>query len=271
MCVDGGASLHSSHRQLKQWAREINATEPSIDAQKPLKWSHTPIVFDAEDHPGRTTAVGCLPLLVSPTIRNLKVTKMLVDGGAGLNLISPDVVKRLQIPDGDLEETGTFQGINPGRSQPKGKITLPVTFGSELNLRIERVTFDVARIPLPYNEILGRPALAKFMAASHYAYNVLKMPGPMSVITVNSDKKDALICTDKLYREAVAAPAAKAPTSATTPGKKKTDKTSAANSGKRASTECCAPVEDAPRNPRRHHRRQRRCPPRRTEREELSP
>ena len=23
MCVDGGASLHSSHRQLKQWAREI--------------------------------------------------------------------------------------------------------------------------------------------------------------------------------------------------------------------------------------------------------
>ena len=34
-------------------------------------------------------------LLVSPTIRNLKVTKMLVDGGAGLNLISPNVVKKL--------------------------------------------------------------------------------------------------------------------------------------------------------------------------------
>ena len=42
---------------------------------------------------------------------------MLVDGGAGLNLISPVVIKRLQIPDGDLEETGTFQGVNPGRSQ----------------------------------------------------------------------------------------------------------------------------------------------------------
>ena len=54
--------------------------------------------------------------MVSPTIRNLKVTKMLVDGGAGLNLISPVVVKRLQIPDGDLKETGMFQGVNPGRS-----------------------------------------------------------------------------------------------------------------------------------------------------------
>ena len=104
--------------------------------------------------------------MVSPTICNLKVTKMLVDGGAGLNLISPVVIKRLQIPDGDLEETGTFEGVNPGRSQPKGKVMLPVMFGGELNYRIEKIVFDVAEIPLPYNGILGRPALAKFMAAS---------------------------------------------------------------------------------------------------------
>ena len=143
--------------------------EPSFDARKALKWSSTPIIFDTEDHPDRTTAVGFLPLLVSPTIRNLKVKKMLVDSGAGLNLISPVVVKRLQIPDGDLEETGTFQRVNPGRSEPKGKVTLPMTFGGELNHRTERIVFDVAEIPLPYNEILGHPALAKFMAASHYA------------------------------------------------------------------------------------------------------
>ena len=58
-------------------------------------------------------------MLVSPTIRNLKVNKMLVDGGAGLNLILPVVLERLHIPDGDLEETGTFQGVNPGRSQSR--------------------------------------------------------------------------------------------------------------------------------------------------------
>ena len=155
--------------------------------------------------------------MVLPTIRNLKVTKMLVDGGAGLNLISSVVVKRLQIPDGDLEETGTFQGVNPGRSQPKGKVTLPMTFGGELNHRAERIVFDVAEIPLPYKGILGRPALAKFMAASHYAYNMLKNPGPMNIITVPSDKKDALICANQLYREAVAAAAAKAPVLPTEP------------------------------------------------------
>ena len=120
-CVDGGASLHTSHRQLKQWVREVNAAEPPVESRRLLKWSSTPIIFDLEDHPDRTTAVGCLPMLVSPTIRNLKVTKMLVDGGAGLNLIFSAVIKKLQIPDGELEETGSFQGINPGRSKPKGK------------------------------------------------------------------------------------------------------------------------------------------------------
>ena len=65
--------------------------------------------------------------------------------------------------------------------------------------------FDVVDLPLSYHGILGRPALAKFMAASHYAYNTLKMPGPLGVITIPSDEKDAIICVDKMYRDAVAA------------------------------------------------------------------
>ena len=69
--------------------------EPAPEARKPLKWSRTPIIFDEEDHRDRAAVVGCFPLLVSPIIRNLKVTKMLVDGGAGLNLISPAVINKL--------------------------------------------------------------------------------------------------------------------------------------------------------------------------------
>ena len=76
---------------------------------------------------------------------------------------------------------------------------MPVTFGGELNYQTERTVFDVVDLPLPYNGILGRPALAKFMAASHYAYNTLKMPGPLGVITIPSDEKDAIICVDKCY------------------------------------------------------------------------
>ncbi|KAI5015703.1 hypothetical protein ZWY2020_057093 [Hordeum vulgare] len=43
------------------------------------------------------------------------------------------------------------------------------------------------------------------MAASHDAYNMLKMPGPMSIITIHADNKDAVLYIDKLYREAVVA------------------------------------------------------------------
>ena len=84
-------------------------------------------------------------------------------------MISPAILSKLQIGEEELEVTGTFQGVNLGRGHPKGKITLPVTFGGELNYRTEKIVFDVFDLPLSYNGILGRPALAKFMAASHYA------------------------------------------------------------------------------------------------------
>ncbi|XP_020163526.1 uncharacterized protein [Aegilops tauschii subsp. strangulata] len=144
---------------------------------------------------------------------------------AGLNMISPKVISKLQIADEEHEVTGTFQGINPRRSRPKGKITLPVTFGVELNYQTENIIFDVVDLPLPYTRILGRPALAKFMTASHYAYNTLKMPRPIGVISIPSDEKDAIIYVDKMYREAVAAEAAEATVPAKeSKGKKKANR-----------------------------------------------
>ena len=93
--------------------------------------------------------------MVSPIIHNLKVTKMLVDDGAWLNLISPAVISKLQIGEEELEATGMFQGVNPGRRHPKGEIMLPVTFGGELNDRTKKIVLDMVDLPLPYNGILG--------------------------------------------------------------------------------------------------------------------
>ena len=62
--------------------------------------------------------------------------------------------------------------------------------------------FDVSDMPLPYNGILGRPALAKFMAVAHYAYNTLKMPAEWGVLTVKADIKDAVFCVEQIYKAA---------------------------------------------------------------------
>ena len=52
--------------------------------------------------------VGALLLIVSPVIHNFQVTKMLVDGGSSLNLLTAKVLSMLQIPLSCLQDTGAF-------------------------------------------------------------------------------------------------------------------------------------------------------------------
>jgi hypothetical protein len=85
---------------------------------------------------------------------------------------------------------------------PIGQVRLPVTFGTRDNYRTESLDFDVAYIALPYNAILGYPALARFMAATHHGFNILKIPGANGTITVRCNEKDALRSVEHVYREA---------------------------------------------------------------------
>jgi hypothetical protein len=62
---------------------------PASVSSQLLKWLGTPITFDWNDHLDNTAGVGILPMVVTPTICNLGEGKVLVDGGAGLNLLSP--------------------------------------------------------------------------------------------------------------------------------------------------------------------------------------
>jgi hypothetical protein len=82
---------------------------------------------------------------------------------------------------------------------PLGSITLPVTFGTEENFRTENIQFDVAEVNLPFNAIIGRPALYRFMAIAHYGYLVLKMSSPAGVLTVRGDRAAALATVEKLH------------------------------------------------------------------------
>jgi hypothetical protein len=82
---------------------------------------------------------------------------------------------------------------------PLGSIALPVTFGTEENFRTENVQFDVAEVNLPFNAIIGRLALYRFMAIAHYGYLVLKMPSPAGVLSVQGDRTAALVAVEKLH------------------------------------------------------------------------
>jgi hypothetical protein len=82
---------------------------------------------------------------------------------------------------------------------PVGTISLPVTFRTEDNFLTENVQFEVAEVNLPFNAIIGRPALYRFMAIAHYGYLVLKMPSSAGVLTIQSDRAAAIVAVKKLH------------------------------------------------------------------------
>ena len=55
------------------------------------------------------------------------------------------------------------------------------------NYRVEHINFYIANFDTAYHAILGRPALAKFMAVPHYVYLVLKMPSPAGVLSLQTN------------------------------------------------------------------------------------
>jgi hypothetical protein len=174
-CLLGGAQAPLSNRHFKQLSREIAAAQPGVNSRR-LKWSASKIGFDEEDHPISTKAVGTIPLLCTPTINNIAVNRTLIDGGAGLNIISVEVFEKMQVPYHRLMPTRPFFGVTEGSTMPIGQVRLLVTFGTRDNYRTESLDFNVAYIALPYNAILSYPALARFMAATHHGFNVLNIP-----------------------------------------------------------------------------------------------
>jgi hypothetical protein len=150
---------------------------------------------------------GILPLITAPVIANMRLHHVLIDGGAGLNVIRHATFKQVAIPGSRLGPSRPFSGVGPQPVYPLGSIALPVTFGIEENFCTENVQFDVLEVNLPFNAIISRPALNRFMAIAHYGYFVINMSSFVGVLTVWGDHSTALAAVEKLH--ALAAEAAR--------------------------------------------------------------
>jgi hypothetical protein len=147
---------------------------------------------------------GKYPLVVDPVIDNIRLTKVLMDGGSSLNIIYAETLGLLQIDLSSIRAGATpFHGK---RVQPLGQLDLPVCFGTPSNFRKETLTFEVVGFRGTYYAVLGRPCYTKFMAVSNYTYLKLKMLGPNGVITVGSTYRHAYECDVECveYAEALA-------------------------------------------------------------------
>jgi hypothetical protein len=141
--IYGGQVVNASARHHKQECREVCSMK--VAAPVYLDWSDKPITFDQGDHPDRVPSLGKYPLIVDPVICNVRLTKVLIDGGSSLNIIYVETLGLLQI-DLSMIRSGAapFHGIIPGkRFQPLGQLDLPVCFGTPSNFRKQTLTFEV--------------------------------------------------------------------------------------------------------------------------------
>ena len=73
------------------------------------------------------------------------LTKVLMDGGSGLNIIYTETLDAMGIDRARIRPTGApFHDIMPRKQAvPLGQINLPITFGDPTNYRMETLTFEV--------------------------------------------------------------------------------------------------------------------------------
>jgi hypothetical protein len=180
----------------KDTRREVVSIEPAVPT--PLRWSEVPITFSHADQWTSFSEPGRFSLVLKPVVAGSKLNKVLIDGGSWINVVFTKTLKKMKLDITHMltKSTSPFYGIVPENAAiPLGSMVLPVIFGETRdNYRTEYVKFEVADFETSYHAILGRPAIAKFMAVPHYTYLELKIPSPAGVLSLQGDLKISFDC-----------------------------------------------------------------------------
>jgi hypothetical protein len=117
----GGSWELTSRRNVKSLRREVLSVVPGVLKAAPhQRWRSTTIFFEASNCPDNMAGAGILPLITAPVIANMRLHHVLIDGGAGLNIISHAAFKQLQIPGSRLGPSCPFSEVGHNRCIPLG-------------------------------------------------------------------------------------------------------------------------------------------------------
>ncbi|XP_066340532.1 uncharacterized protein [Miscanthus floridulus] len=129
-----------------------------------LRWSESAITFNRTDHSDAVPHPRRYLLVIDPIVDPKWLTKVLMDGCSGLNIMYAKTLDEMGIDRTNLRPIrAPFHGVVPG-------------------------------FPGTFHAILGRPCYAKFMAVPNYTYLKLKMPSPHGVITIGTSFRRTYEC-----------------------------------------------------------------------------
>jgi hypothetical protein len=129
---------------------------------RPLRWSEVPISFSCDDRWTSFSEPGKFPLVQDPVVAEVRLTKVLIDGGSGLNLIFASTLRKMGLDFKDMLvlSKSPFYGIIPSNvAHPLGMVVLPVTFGTRENYSTEFIKFEVANFESSYQVVRHSPSL----------------------------------------------------------------------------------------------------------------
>jgi hypothetical protein len=122
---------------------------------------------------------------IEANIASWTLGKLFVDNGSSRNIIFADVYDKMGLNRKLLQPLDTqLYGFGGRVIHAIGKVSLPISFGTVQNARIDYLSFDVVEMYYPYNGILGRGFLNKFEAIIHQAYLCVKIPATQGIITI---------------------------------------------------------------------------------------
>ncbi|XP_021774599.1 uncharacterized protein LOC110738496 [Chenopodium quinoa] len=146
-----------------------------------------PIMFEESDaveghHDG---------LVISLSVGNCMIKRILVDYGSSTNIIMLDTLKHMNIDEKNIINKSTMLvGFSGETKKTSGEITL-ATYAKGVNLQVKFLVIDTLS---SYNMILGRPWIHEMRAIPSTYHQVIKFPTRWGIQEIKGDPKEAKEC-----------------------------------------------------------------------------
>ncbi|XP_065630950.1 uncharacterized protein LOC136068151 [Quercus suber] len=194
MIVGGTASTGSSKKARKTYLRSV--LNVHITGSRPnTTRMESPIIGFTEEDARRLHHPHDDALVVSIRVGDYNVHRVLIDNGSSVDILYYPAFQQMGIDRAQLmPASAPLVGFGGTKVFPIGSITLPVTVGDYPQELTRNVMFLVVDCSSAYNDILGRPTLNSWKAATSTYHIMIKFPTDYGIGELRGNQATAREC-----------------------------------------------------------------------------
>ncbi|XP_012851511.1 PREDICTED: uncharacterized protein LOC105971204 [Erythranthe guttata] len=202
--ISGGPAGGDSQNARRTLARSARMNQehasPSASVYQIRRPDHG-IVFNSSDLE-RPDEDHVDALVITATVANFIVKKILVDGGSSADIMYLHTFKQLGIDNARFSPITTpLKGFTGEGVLSMGEVELPISLGEDPCRVTKMIKFLIVDKPSPYNIIVGRPAIHTFKSVPSSYHQKWKFPTPYGMGEVLGDRRLARECYARALRE----------------------------------------------------------------------